>query len=153
MATYTFKKEILIHTSLETMWSFLSNPKNLQQLTPKSMGGKPLGDMPEQMVEGMEVEYRIQPFFPLSLTWRARFPKVVKHHYFIDEQIKGPFKSWQHKHTITSDENGVRMMDEIVYEPPFGIIGAIANKLFIRKQLQAIFDHRTDVLKRIFPET
>ena len=47
-------------------------------------------------------------------------------------------------------ENGVIMSDIISYSPPFGILGVIAHSLFIKKQLNEIFNYRFKAVERIF---
>ena len=42
------------------------------------------------------------------------------------------------------------MKDIISYIPPYGFIGLILNKLFIKKQVREIFQYRTKVLDDIF---
>ena len=42
------------------------------------------------------------------------------------------------------------MKDIVTYVPPFGIIGSLANSLFIRRKVNHIFDYREKVLERIF---
>ena len=47
-------------------------------------------------------------------------------------------------------DGGVLMTDIITYKPPFGILGDIANFLFIKKQLDSIFDYRFKVMDKKF---
>ena len=47
-------------------------------------------------------------------------------------------------------DNGVLMKDIITYIPPLGLIGQIANKIFIKKQLKNIFDYRQKVINKKF---
>ena len=42
------------------------------------------------------------------------------------------------------------MHDIIDYQPPFGLLGDIANSLFIRKQLDEIFAYRTIAVEKRF---
>jgi hypothetical protein len=42
------------------------------------------------------------------------------------------------------------MTDIVTYRPPFGMLGAVANSFFIRKQLERIFDFRTLALEKRF---
>ena len=44
--------------------------------------------------------------------------------------------------TATIQDGGVIMKDIVTYEPPMGILGAIANALFIKNQLKNIFKFR-----------
>ena len=59
----------------------------------------------------------------------------------------GPYKMWHHQHKIEPIEGGVLMTDIVTYQPPLGILGAIANSLLIKNQLQDIFDYRTMALE------
>jgi ligand-binding SRPBCC domain-containing protein len=48
------------------------------------------------------------------------------------------------------------MKDIVSYQPPFGFLGALANRLFIRKKLNEIFDYRRIALEKrfgVFKET
>ena len=42
------------------------------------------------------------------------------------------------------------MNDTITYQPPMGLLGAVANSLFIKKQLQQIVEYRTIALENRF---
>jgi ligand-binding SRPBCC domain-containing protein len=75
---------------------------------------------------------------------------VKDREYFVDEQRIGPYKIWHHQHKIEAIEGGVLMTDIVTYEPPFGFFGAIANSLFIKKQLNEIFDYRMIALEKTF---
>jgi ligand-binding SRPBCC domain-containing protein len=43
------------------------------------------------------------------------------------------------------------MTDIVSYILPFGFIGKLAHRLFVRKQLQEVFDYRHEVIERLFP--
>ena len=62
--------------------------------------------------------------------------------FFIDEQRLGPYTMWHHQHIFKQTEEGVLMKDIITYIPPFGIIGKIANFLFIKNKVNQIFNYR-----------
>ena len=57
---------------------------------------------------------------------------------------------WHHQHKIEPIKGGVLMIDIVTYMPPFGFLGAIANSLFIKGQLEAIFDFRKIALEKRF---
>jgi ligand-binding SRPBCC domain-containing protein len=42
------------------------------------------------------------------------------------------------------------MTDILTYQPPLGVLGAIANSLLIKNQLEEIFNYRTIALERKF---
>jgi ligand-binding SRPBCC domain-containing protein len=70
--------------------------------------------------------------------------------YFVDEQRVGPYSMWHHEHKIEPIEGGVLMTDIVSYKPSFGILGLIANSIFIKKKLEKIFDFRTISVENIF---
>jgi hypothetical protein len=43
------------------------------------------------------------------------------------------------------------MMDEISYAVPGGAFGQLVNALFVEREVNAIFDHRQNVLHELFP--
>jgi ligand-binding SRPBCC domain-containing protein len=51
----------------------------------------------------------------------------------VDEQRVGPYKLWHHQHFVEPVESGVLKTDIVSYQPPFGVIGALANKLIIMR--------------------
>lgn len=137
--------------SKEEIWEFISNPKNLSEITPKKMGFKVLTkSLPNRMYEGMMIHYSVKPLLGIPLLWVTEITVVKNEQYFVDEQRIGPYKIWHHEHHIREIEGGqgIEMTDIISYVVPMGIIGKILNRLFIRKQLEVIFSYRYDVLEK-----
>lgn len=68
--------------------------------------------------------------------------------YFVDEMTKGIFKSIHHQHIFTKQENGlVKMTDIFRYESPLGVIGKIADVIFLEKYLYKFLKKRNDIIK------
>ena len=76
--------------------------------------------------------------------------QVKENKFFIDEQRLGPYKMWHHQHIFIDNEDHVLMKDIVTYIPPFGLLGDIANKLFIKRQLNEIFNYRFVEMNKIF---
>ena len=72
------------------------------------------------------------------------------YHFFVDENRLGPYKMSHHQHHFEKKDNGILMTDIVTYIPPFGFLGNIANSLFIKKQLNNIFDHRYKIMDKKF---
>ncbi len=70
--------------------------------------------------------------------------------YFIDNQRYGPYSMWHHQHHFRETEAGVEMTDIIHYKLPLGFIGDIANSLFVKNQLDKIFDYRFKKTEELF---
>ena len=132
-------------------WDFLSNPKNLQKITPPQMGFEITSPYTEDKVyEGQIITYKVYPFKGIKTYWVTEITKVKEGDYFIDEQRFGPYKMWHHEHFIEENANGVLMTDIISYKIPFGFIGRLVEPILVQKQLRKIFSHREKVLNEMF---
>lgn len=151
MAFYQLKREQFIKADLDTVWDFISSPKNLKEITPKFMGFDITSDNGnEPMYQGMIISYIVKPVLSIPTTWVTEITHVRDRHYFVDEQRVGPYNIWHHQHILEETENGVIMKDIVTYQPPFGILGAVANSLFIKKKLNQIFKYRFEIVEKMF---
>jgi ligand-binding SRPBCC domain-containing protein len=151
MAIYTLSTVQKFPASIEDIWDFISSPQNLKDITPEHMGFDIISkDLPEKIYAGMIIQYNVKPLLGIKMNWVTEIAHVKEGEYFIDEQRFGPYKFWHHTHKITTIEGGVEMVDTVHYSPPFGIIGAMANKLIIQRQLKSIFDYRRVKLEQKF---
>jgi ligand-binding SRPBCC domain-containing protein len=149
MAFYQFERQQKINASKQEAWDFLSSPANLKEITPAYMGfditSKNKG---EKMYEGMLISYQVKPLLGIKTEWVTEITHINKGHFFIDEQRMGPYTMWHHQHFIEEIPNGVLMRDIVSYIPPFGFLGAIANKLIIESKLEQIFAFRKVALDK-----
>jgi ligand-binding SRPBCC domain-containing protein len=67
---------------------------------------------------------------------------------FADEMVAGPFKMMQHRHVFEQKDGYTLMTDEFVYESPLGILGKMADALFLRKYMQNLIEHRNRDIKQ-----
>ena len=149
MAFYQLIKIQQVPTTINEIWDFISSPSNLKEITPEHMGFIVTGDTgKEKMYPGMIITYKVSPLFGINLNWVTEITHVKDKEYFVDEQRIGPYSMWHHEHKIEAVEGGVLMTDIVTYQPPMGILGAIGNMLFIKKQLQDIFEYRSMVLEK-----
>jgi len=151
MAFYQYIAEQKINSDIQSVWEFISSPANLKKITPEYMGFDiTSNNIGEKMYPGMIISYKVTPLFGIKTTWVTEITHVKEKEYFVDEQRIGPYSMWHHEHFIYSIENGVLMKDIVSYQPPFGFIGSIANKLIIKSKLNEIFEHRRKSMENIF---
>lgn len=151
MAFYQLIKTQKLPVSMEEIWNFISSPSNLKEITPEHMGFIVTSNTGEEkMYPGMIITYKVSPLLGIKLDWMTEITHVKDYEYFVDEQRIGPYALWHHQHKIEAIEGGVLMTDIITYQPPLGILGAIANSLVIKNQLKQIFDYRKIALEKRF---
>ncbi len=150
-SVYSFSTIQKMPIPLEKAWDFFSRPDNLKDITPPQMGfvikSKHHG---EKMYAGQIIEYTVKPLFGIPLYWMTEITQVDDKKYFIDEQRFGPYTMWHHQHHFKEIPGGVEMTDIVHYKLPLWFLGDIANTLFVKSQLQGIFDFRTKKVEEIF---
>lgn len=151
MKIYYYKTEQFLSTDINTAWNFFSSAKNLARITPPELDFNILTALAEKDIyQGMLIEYTIRPLFGILLNWQTQILTIKKPEMFIDKQLKGPYKIWEHTHEFIQTEKGVLMKDSVKYLLPFGILGNIAHSLFVRRKIERIFNYRKQVLNKIF---
>lgn len=151
MAVYSIKTIQQIPIPLEQAWEFFSDPANLQKITPADMGFKIISmHHGERMYAGQIIEYKVKPALGVSLYWMTEITHVQDRRYFVDEQRYGPYSMWHHQHHFRPIAGGVEMTDIVHYKIPFWILGDLANRLFVKKKLQEIFEFRCRQVEDLF---
>ncbi|WP_455170368.1 SRPBCC family protein [Aegicerativicinus sediminis] len=138
--------------SVEEAWDFLSDPKNLQTITPGNMKFEILSGTADKMYQGQIIEYNVTPFMGIKTSWVTEITHVNEPHYFVDEQRFGPYKLWHHKHIIKPIDGGVLMEDLVHYKLPMGIVGTWMEPFLVKPKLEKIFNYREEKLKSLFGE-
>jgi ligand-binding SRPBCC domain-containing protein len=145
---YTLHKEMIINTSMQRAWHFIRNPANLNVITPEDMAFEICSELPEEMYEGMLVEYRVNIPGTGRQPWLSELKYIVEGRSFVDEQKIGPYKFWHHYHAIEDADGAVKFIDHVTYDVPYGVIGKIAHCTFIRRTLERIFDYREHAFQK-----
>ncbi len=147
---HTLEKELVLPTDLETAWKFISTPKNLDAITPDDMSFSIMTEVPDEMYDGLLIEYRVGIPIIGSQKWLTEIKHIKDRHSFVDEQRIGPYSLWFHYHEITEVPEGVRFVDKVTYTLPFGPLGAIAHAVYVKSELARIFNYRQEAMNRIF---
>lgn len=148
---YSLKTVQQMPVSLDLAWEFFSNPANLKEITPSNLGfqiiSKHHGD---RMYAGQIIEYKVSPVLGIPLYWMTEITHVAHKQFFVDEQRFGPYTLWHHQHHFKEIPGGVEMTDIVHYKLPLWFLGDIAHGLFVKRQLQQIFNHRFAVVEQRF---
>lgn len=145
---YTLEREQCVQCSLTDAWNFLKKPSNLNCITPADLDFQIISDLPEEMYNGLLIEYRIKIPVIGNHCWVAEI-KHIHDYAFVDEQRIGPYSFWYHYHKLIDFDGRVKVIDRVYYDVPYGLIGRVLHALFIRKTLERIFDFRKEKLDEI----
>jgi ligand-binding SRPBCC domain-containing protein len=148
---YSLKSIQRIPIPLAQAWDFFSKPDNLKEITPGNMGFVIISEHHGgQMYAGQVIEYKVRPLLGIPLYWMTEITHVQDQQFFVDEQRFGPYSLWHHQHHFKAIPGGVEMTDIVHYKLPLWFLGDIANALFVKKQLQGIFDYRFKKVEELF---
>ncbi len=94
-----------------------------------------------------------------SVTWRAKHFGIYQNltskitefdrpNSFTDEMVHGAFKEFKHEHHFAESNGGTLMTDIFDYKSPFGILGKLADKLFLEKYMTELLIERNRIVKK-----
>jgi len=167
---HAYHSEQWLPYPVEFVFAFFANPENLPRLMPLWQKARieeaTFAAPPPQPVTGsstrsrtvaagagtrMTLSFRPFPYAPLRVPWEVEISEFVWNDHFCDHQLRGPFAYWHHCHSLhpetrTGDSgistSGTLLRDDVEYEMPFGVLGELAQRLFIARQLKSTFAYR-----------
>ena len=149
MKTFEINMKQYINKPLEVVFEFFSKPENLEMITPKSLSFNILTPTPIKMEKGSLIDYTIR-LFGVPIHWRTLISDYEPPFRFVDQQIKGPYTFWHHTHTFKLVGGGVEIIDDVKYSLPLGWLGTLAHAIWVRKDLEKIFEYRKTVIQNYF---
>jgi ligand-binding SRPBCC domain-containing protein len=81
------------------------------------------------------------------LRWKARILRWQPPTGFVDEQVRGPYRLWEHTHRFHDDGEKTIIEDVVRYGLPFWPLGEIAYPV-VRLHLGRIFRFRQSAVRK-----
>lgn len=151
MSVHQLIRKQLIKRPIDDVWDFFTDPKNLEKLTPDNMSFVITSENHDGIIyPGQIITYKVAPILNIPLFWMTEITHVIPNKLFVDEQRRGPYKLWHHQHIFEDTEEGVLMTDKVHYELPLSILGSVAHNMFVKRQLNDIFDFRMSAVEKTF---
>ena len=148
-AKFQLETGVPLRQSPEAVFPFFSSALNLGSMTPSWVGFEII-DFPEKMEIGATIRYKIRLGF-IKINWVTEIIEWDPDRSFTDSQLKGPYRLWVHEHKISPDgKGGAVMSDKVMYGLPFGVVGHVVHKLFVKRTLLRIFQFRRQVIQLRF---
>ena len=79
----------------------------------------------------------------------SRISEVERPVMFADDMVSGAFARLRHVHTFTATERGTLMRDRLEWDSPLGVLGRIADRLFLERYMRRFLVTRNRNLKAI----
>ncbi|MCX6183369.1 MAG: SRPBCC family protein [Bacteroidetes bacterium] len=141
---------ILLHTEIaapvERCFN-LSRSMEMHVLSMKESDERIVGGRTSGLIEvGETVIFRARHFW-ITQQHVGKISEMDFPNSFVDTMISGTFKSLHHLHIFIKKENCTVMKDEFFYESPLGVLGKLADYLFLKKYLEKILKERNSLIK------
>jgi ligand-binding SRPBCC domain-containing protein len=157
---------------VELVFAFFANPANLPHLMPPRLQmqledariepppPRPLAADPARRFKsvaagvGSEILISFYPiaWVPKRMSGLARITEFEWNSHFCDEQVRGPFHAFHHRHGIKAEfregQEGTLVCNEIEFSLPFGVLGRMGGAI-VKKHLARAFAYRQKRLPEI----
>ena len=150
--THQLERVTVIPRARAEVFEFFADARNLEKLTPPFLRFRILTPGPIPMAAGTRIDYSIR-LNGIPMRWKTLIEEYVENEHFIDLQLSGPYRLWRHLHRFRDTDQGTEMYDRVDYQLPFGPLGEIAHAVFVRRQLDTIFNYRAQVMAECFPRS
>jgi ligand-binding SRPBCC domain-containing protein len=138
-----------IEVPVERAFGLHGDARNLEPMTPPWLHFEVTTPGEIEMRSGTLLDYRLR-LHGVPIRWRTEIVAWEPPRRFVDVQLRGPYSLWEHTHLFEATAGGATTIrDRVRYEIPFGPIGALADRLFVRRDLKRIFDYRADAVERL----
>jgi ligand-binding SRPBCC domain-containing protein len=144
--TFELTTRAWIPRPVDEVFRFFADAHNLNVITPPFLHFRILTPAPIAMGPGALIDYRIR-LRGVPISWRTRIYAWEPPYRFADEQVRGPYRLWQHTHTFVAVDGGTMMDDRVQYRV---LGGGLVHTLFVQRDLRRIFRYRLDALRQVF---
>lgn len=149
---YILRREQWIARPMDEVFTFFADAHNLEAITPPWLGFKILFMSTDCIEEGTTIRYRLR-LHGIPIDWLTEICEWNPPHSFVDEQIKGPYRQWRHTHRFEAHGSRTKMVDEVRYSLPFGVLGRLVHEVKVRRDVNRIFDYRRLQIDARFGQT
>ena len=133
----TFVASTTFPHPIDEVFGWHERPGAMRRLTPPWEPVRIVHEAPD-LTEGSRAVMELDVPGPVRPRWVARHTGYRPPYEFVDVQEHGPFREWTHRHRFEPMSNGTRLVDEVSYDVPFGVLAAP----FVEVRLYRMFAYR-----------
>ncbi len=158
MTDHVLERRLWLPRPRPEVFEFFAEPRNLERIQPAGANLRWLAAPPAGLAAGTVLDFRLRTL-GMPTRWRVLVREFDRPYRFVDVQLWGPFARWEHRHTFAEGPGpegaeapaGTWVEDRITYRLPWGPLGHLAHALAAGRHIKAVFDHRDQRLRELFP--
>lgn len=128
------------------VFEFFSDAWNLESITPPWLQFEVMTPPPIEMTTGALIDYRLR-LHGVPIRWRTEIALWQPPDRFVDRQLRGPYRLWEHTHTFAEVDDGTRVDDQVDYAV---LGGRLIERWIVRPDVRRIFEYRQQRLQETF---
>ncbi len=151
MRIHVLERSQRVEVPVRRAFDFYVDALNLEPMTPPWLHFKVTTPGELILHRGTLLDYRLR-LHGVPVRWQTLIETWEPPRRFVDTQARGPYSLWEHTHRFEPDGDAATVIhDRVRYAIPLGPLGAIAHRLFVRRDLERIFDYRAEAAaERLF---
>lgn len=135
-----------INSDIQTVFD-LSRSVDLHQISTKKTNEKAIAGKLSGLMELNDTVTWRAKHFGIYQTLTSKITEYERPRYFVDEMVSGIFKRFRHEHRFLEKDGKVTMTDVFDYTAPLGILGKMADKLFLKRYMTYFLHLRNETIK------
>ena len=140
MPDRVLERSQVVPVEIDEAFAFFADARNLEAITPPWLRFR-IVEAPRTLGTGSVLRYRLQ-LFGLPLSWCSEIVEWRPPFGFTDVQFSGPYRRWEHTHSLRAVDGGTEIHDHVVYRLPYEPLAGLLAPVTVRPWLAAIFDYR-----------
>lgn len=149
MAEHILTRTLTLNLPRVEVFDFFADAGNLERITPPELSFHIVTPQPIDIKQGTLIDYRLR-MNGIPMSWRTEISVWNPPFEFVDQQLRGPYAQWIHRHTFTElAPEKTLIEDEVRYRLPLEPLGDIAH-FIVRGRLDHIFDFRQKAVADFF---
>ena len=146
MRVREFHSELWLPLPPGQLFPFFADAGNLEAITPPWLKFEVVTPMPIEMRAGALIDYRLR-VRGLPLRWRTRIEVWEPPHRFVDVQLRGPYRLWEHEHRFEAKDGGTLAVDHVRYAVAFDWL---VHRWLVRPDVERNFAYRAQAMRERF---
>jgi len=172
MADFVLHRRVWLPRPRTEVFAFLADPRNLPAVNPPASALRWLAPPPAALAVGAVLDFSVRAFL-VRTRWRVLIREFDPPYRFVDVQLRGPFRRWEHLHRCVEGPEGLALagapaevhvrpaagdgpagtwiVDRVTYGLSLGLLGRLAHATLVHRQIAGAFDYRERRLRELFP--
>jgi ligand-binding SRPBCC domain-containing protein len=172
MADFVLHRRVWVPRPRSEVFAFLADPRHLADVNPPAAALRWLAPPPAALTAGAVLDFSVRAWL-VRTRWRVLIREFDPPYRFVDVQIRGPFRRWEHLHRCVEGPEGAALagaapaeaharrdagadgpvgtwiVDRVTYGLSLGVLGRVGHAAVVGRQLAGVFDYRARRLREL----